>query len=63
MTEVRVDWQAGDDVPIWDEKCIRIIESFGLPGTKYETQLTEDYMIFHFNDPEDALVAKLMLGG
>jgi len=63
MTEVRVDWQAGDDVPVWDEKCIRIIESFGLPGVKYKTQLTEDYMIFHFNDPEDALVAKLMLGG
>ena len=63
MTEIRVDWQAGDDIPLWDKKCIRVIESFGLPGNKYKTELTEDYMIFHFKDPEDALVAKLMLGG
>jgi hypothetical protein len=63
MTEVKVDWLAGDDIPLWDKKCIRVIESFGLPGGKYETELTEDYMIFHFKDPKDALVAKLMLGG
>ena len=63
MTEVRVDWLAGDDIPLWDKKCIRVIESFGLPGGKYETELTENYMIFHFKDPQDALVAKLMLGG
>ena len=63
MTEVKVDWLAGDDIPLWDKKCIRVIESFGLPGGKYETELTEDYMIFHFKDPQDALVAKLMLGG
>jgi hypothetical protein len=63
MTEVRVDWLAGDDIPLWDKKCIRVIESFGLPGGKYETELTEDYMIFHFKDPRDALMAKLMLGG
>ena len=63
MTEVKVDWLAGDDIPLWDKKCIRVIESFGLPGGKYETELTENYMIFHFKDPQDALVAKLMLGG
>ena len=63
MTEVRVDWQAGDDIPLWDKKCISVLERFGLPGDKYETEITADYMIFHFDDPEDALVAKLMLGG
>lgn len=62
MTEVRVDWQVGDDIPLWSEKCIGVLERFGLPGDKYETELTADYMIFHFKDPEDALVATLMMG-
>jgi hypothetical protein len=63
MTEVRVEWKAGDGIPIWDEKCISVLERFGLPGGKYQTELTADYMIFNFVDPEDAVIAKLMLGG
>ena len=62
MTEIKVDWKNGDTIPDWNEKCIRVIESFGLPGNKYMTQVTEDYMIFSFVEPEDAVVAKLMLG-
>lgn len=63
MTEIRVDWMVGDTVSLWTEKCATIIETFGLPGTKYFTSVTEDYMLFSFVDPEDALMARLIIGG
>jgi len=62
MTAVQVEWQVGGSVSDWPEKCVRVLERFGLPGNKYQTELTEYHMVFHFKDPEDALVAKLMLG-
>jgi len=63
MTEVKIVWQNGDTISDWDEKCIRVIEAFGLPGGKYTTKLSEDHMILNFVETEDAVVAKLMLGG
>lgn len=62
MTEIRVDWMVGDTVSLWTEKCATIIEAFGLPGDKYFTSVTEDYMLFSFIEPEDAMMAKLMIG-
>lgn len=63
MIEIRVNWMEGDTVSLWTEKCATIIEAFGLPGTKYFTSVTEDYMLFNFVNPEDAMIAKLMIGG
>ena len=63
MTEIKVAWKDGDSVSDWTDKCTRVLESFGLPGNKYVTQVTEDYMIFSFVDAEDAVMAKLMIGG
>jgi hypothetical protein len=63
MTKVKIVWQTGDTISDWDEKCIRVIETFGLPGNKYTTELSEDHMILNFADCEDALMARLMLGG
>ena len=63
MTEIRVDWMAGDTVSLWTEKCATIMETFGLPGDKYFTSVNEDYMLFSFVDPKDAMMAKLMIGG
>jgi hypothetical protein len=63
MTDIKVDWKNRDTIPDWNEKCIRVIESFGLPGNKYMTQVTEDYMIFSFIEAEDALMARLIIGG
>jgi hypothetical protein len=42
--------------------CIWAIEEFGLPGDKYKTELTEDYMIFDFNEKEDAALMLLRWG-
>ena len=63
MTEIKVPWKDGDSVSDWTEKCTRVLESFGLPGNKYFTSVTEDYMLFSFVEPEDAMIAKLMIGG
>ena len=63
MTEIRINWMEGDTVSLWTEKCATIIEAFGLPGNKYFTSVTEDYMLFNFIEAEDAVMAKLMIGG
>jgi hypothetical protein len=62
MTAVKITWRNGDTIANWDEKCIRVIETFGLPGGLYTTELSEDHMILNFADSEDAVMAKLMLG-
>ena len=43
----------------WDDVCVYAIEHFGLPGTKYVTEITADYMVWSFKDPKDALMFKL----
>jgi hypothetical protein len=63
MIDIKISWNSGDTYSEWDEKCIRIIETFGLPGNKFTTQLNEDCLVFSFNDAEDALMAKLIIGG
>ena len=63
MTEIRVNWMNGDTVSLWTEKCATIMETFGLPGDKYYTSVTEDYMLFSFVEAEDALMARLIIGG
>lgn len=61
MTEIKIPWDS--TTAHWPAKCVRIIESFGLPGGKYITRMGDEYMIFSFTEPEDALMAKLIIGG
>lgn len=63
MTDIKVAWQDGVSASDWPDKCIRIMESFGLPGGKYITHVTENHMVFSFNDVEDAVMARLIIGG
>ena len=63
MTDIKVAWKDGVSVSDWPDKCVRIMESFGLPGDKYITHVTEGYMVFSFVEPEDAVMAKLIIGG
>ena len=63
MIDIKVPWKDGDSVSDWTDKCAQVLESFGLPGNKYMTKVTEDYMIFSFVDAEDALMARLIIGG
>lgn len=63
MYKVRVDWKLGQDsTEWWDKTCIWVLEEFGLPGGRYKTELTEDYMIFDFNNKEDAVIMMLRWG-
>jgi hypothetical protein len=61
-TRVRIPWKQGDSITIWDETCAWAIEHFGLPGDKYSTHPTEDYMDFIFKDERDAVHFELRWG-
>ena len=54
-TRVRIAWMKGDTISDWDETCIWAMEVYGLPGVKYYTHMTEDYMDFYFYDERDAI--------
>ncbi len=45
----------------WNEICADIVEHFGLPGGKYTTEVTEDYMNFNFQDDKDGLMCKILV--
>lgn len=59
---VKIYWKAGDDIILWDKKCIQLIETFGLPGNQnYTTDLTENYLQINFLREQDAIHAMLLL--
>jgi hypothetical protein len=60
-TRVRISWKKGDIID-WNETCAWVIEKFGLPGDKFETHSTEDYMDFYFTDERDAIHFQLARG-
>jgi hypothetical protein len=61
-TRVRIPWQKGDTINNWNETCAWAIEQFGLPGNKFETHATENYMDFYFKDERDAILFELTCG-
>ena len=58
-TKVRIPWKKRDTINSWDETCIWAMEKFGLPGGKYTTHPTENYMDFYFQDEKDAIYFSL----
>ena len=54
-TRVRVPWKKGDTSYKWIDITIFAIDNFGLPGEKYYTKVTEDYMDFYFYNERDAI--------
>ena len=61
-TRVRITWRTNHKYDMWNETCVWAIEQFGLPGDKYETHVTEDYMDFYFTDERDAILFELTCG-
>jgi hypothetical protein len=53
-TRVRIPWKKGDIID-WNETCAWAIEQFGLPGDKFTTVPTVDYMDFIFVEDCDAI--------
>lgn len=62
LTVVRVAWNLDSPTP-WNEVSARAIECFGLPGDRYFTHLTQDFMEYHFRDPHDATLFVLEHSG
>ena len=61
-TRIRIPWQTNHDIPTWNQKCAWAVETFGLPGDKFDTHATEDYMDFYFKDERDAILFELTCG-
>ena len=63
MYKVKLNWKLGQDTTEWwNQACAWVIEEFGLPGNKYKTEITEDYMIFDFDEQEHAAMTALRWG-
>lgn len=63
MYKVKLNWKLGQDTTEWwNQACAWVIEEYGLPGNKYKTEITEDYMIFDFNEQEHAAMTALRWG-
>lgn len=56
---VRIPWKHGDTPSKWNEVCCYAIDTFGMPGYKFITHPTEDYMEFMFRHSEDAVFFSL----
>ena len=60
---VTVKWGAGaDTMEYWDRLSIYSIEHFGLPGDRYVTDITANFMTWSFKSEADALIFRLRFG-
>jgi hypothetical protein len=59
--EVYVDWRTGQDGVWWNETCAIVLEVFGLPGDRFLSSPTADYMIFTFKNKKDADLCRILL--
>lgn len=53
---VRISWETKDDNHRWDKACIYALQTFGLPGDRFETHSNEEWMDFEFKNSKDALI-------
>lgn len=56
---VRIPWKKGDTANRWDQIGILAVQTYGLPGGKYTTHPTTEYMDFYFKDHKDAVWFRL----
>ena len=54
------DWT--NNLYIWNTVGAEAIELFGLPGTRYITDIGENALIYSFKDSKDAVLFKLKFG-
>ena len=58
-TIVCLTWELLDNMENWNDACTWAMEQFGLPGDRFQTELTADWMKFKFNSPYDATIMAL----
>lgn len=59
-TTVRIPWN-GQENYWWNEVCADILEVFGLPGDRYTSHPTPNYMDFHFKSTKDVELCKILI--
>ncbi len=57
---IRVPWN-NQQGSWWTETCADIMEVFGLPGNRYTSHPTPDYMDIHFKSKKDADLCRVMI--
>ena len=58
-TTVCLTLEFRDNTENWNDACTWVMEQFGLPGEKFQTELTEDWMKFKFYNQYDATIMAL----
>lgn len=62
MHEIFIPYESvGNDHPKWNEICAMIVERFGLPGGRFHSVPSNEWMAFYFKDKKDALMCRMML--
>ena len=59
--EVLVDWKPHHTDVMWNEFVASIMEIFGLPGDRYVSTPTADFMTFTFKSKKDAELCRILL--
>jgi hypothetical protein len=59
---VKHTWDTNPTTSRWNEVCIWVVEHFGLPGGRYITDLSGDYMVWYFENEQDQLLMTLAWG-
>lgn len=59
-TTIRLLWKSQNEY-WWNEVCSDVVEVFGLPGDRFISHPTPEYMDFHFKTKKDADLCRIML--
>jgi hypothetical protein len=54
--EVYLDWTGP-----WNESCALVVEVFGLPGNRFISSLSDDFMTLIFKNKKDADLCRILL--
>lgn len=58
---VTIQWAAGN-LTQWNDISIWCVETFGLPGDRYVTDISTEHMTWFFKSDQDAVFMKLKYG-
>jgi hypothetical protein len=61
MNTICIKWETNRREVSWSNLCASVVEQFGLPGGRYQTEVCEDWMSFHFHNDKDAFMCKVLL--
>lgn len=58
---VKINWKNNDTISNWNDALADILEVFGLPGNKFMTHPTFEYMDVCFKSKRDAELCRIMI--